>query len=88
MLRLLFSVQEFLLSPLQSGIPNSRLRCCLFCVQEFLLSPLQFGIPNSRLRYFLIAKKQPLAFHFSTQDQVQYIQLVSFLLVLTIRVIG
>ncbi|XP_052801205.1 tRNA (cytosine(38)-C(5))-methyltransferase-like isoform X2 [Mya arenaria] len=37
---------------------------CGYNVREYLLTPLQFGIPNSRLRYFLIAKKQPLSFHF------------------------
>lgn len=37
-------------------------------VQEFLLSPNQFGIPNSRLRFYLLAKRKPLKFQL-TLDQ-------------------
>ena len=41
-----------------------------YAYQEFLLTPTQFGIPNSRLRYYLLAKKKPLEFCFSTKSEV------------------
>lgn len=46
------------------------LKFCGYTYQEFLLSPTQFGIPNSRLRYYLLAKKKPLQFCFSTRDEM------------------
>ena len=36
----------------------------------YLDCSFQFGIPNSRLRYYLLAKKKPLQFFFSTRDKV------------------
>ncbi|XP_031572379.1 tRNA (cytosine(38)-C(5))-methyltransferase-like [Actinia tenebrosa] len=40
-----------------------------YTYQEFLLSPNQFGIPNSRLRYYMLAKRKPHQFYFSTQPE-------------------
>ncbi|KAK3103940.1 hypothetical protein FSP39_023060, partial [Pinctada imbricata] len=46
------------------------LKTCKFTFQEFMLSPLQFGIPNSRLRYYLIAKKEPSKFPFTSTEEL------------------
>lgn len=41
-----------------------------FTYREFLLSPVHFGICNSRLRYYLLAKKKPLDFAVSLQNDI------------------
>lgn len=41
-----------------------------FTYREFLLSPVHFGICNSRLRYYLLAKKKPLDFVVSLQNNI------------------
>ncbi|CAI6344658.1 unnamed protein product [Macrosiphum euphorbiae] len=41
-----------------------------FTFKEFLLSPTHFGICNSRLRYYLLAKKKPLDFAISLQNDI------------------
>ncbi|XP_058621006.1 tRNA (cytosine(38)-C(5))-methyltransferase isoform X2 [Onychostoma macrolepis] len=46
------------------------LRECDYSFQEFLISPSSLGIPNSRLRYFLIAKRPPGSFSFSTSAEI------------------
>lgn len=48
-----------------------------FTYREFLLSPVHFGICNSRLRYYLLAKKKPLDFAISLQnDIVSYLGII------------
>jgi len=39
-------------------------------ILELLLTPLQFGVPNSRLRYYFLAKKGPLRFAHTAQEDV------------------
>jgi len=41
-----------------------------FTYREFLLSPVHFGICNSRLRYYLLAKKKPLDFAITLQNDI------------------
>lgn len=41
-----------------------------YTYREFLLSPIHFGICNSRLRYYLLAKKKPLDFAISLQNDI------------------
>jgi len=48
----------------------STLRQSGFTYREFLLSPVHFGICNSRLRYYLLAKKKPLDFVISLQNNI------------------
>ncbi|RIB25640.1 S-adenosyl-L-methionine-dependent methyltransferase [Gigaspora rosea] len=43
---------------------------CNYNYQEFFITPLQLGIPNSRLRYYMLAKKQPLAFKTSDNSKI------------------
>ncbi|KAL0278289.1 UNVERIFIED_CONTAM: hypothetical protein PYX00_000147 [Menopon gallinae] len=66
---LLENVLGFECSNVRNELINS-LRKSSFIYQEFLLSPDQFSIPNSRLRYYLLAKREPSQFCFSTMNDI------------------
>ena len=65
---LIENVQGFEVSATRHHLITTLIKCG-YTYQEFLLTPTQFGIPNSRLRYYLLAKRTPLKFHFSTTDK-------------------
>lgn len=66
---LLENVQGFELSKTRALLLDA-LTSANFTFQEALLSPNQFGIPNSRTRYYLMAKRNPRKFIFTTSDSV------------------
>lgn len=65
----------------ESSEARKQLASCLhaahFTLREFLISPVQVGVPNSRTRYYLLAKREPLAFSFQSSTIVS---LLTFLL--------